>query len=158
MLRFLFIIVALPVLIVVGCSSEQRVEIRLSEEPIYHTSEFTTSNNFPFSDAVQMGNLLFVTGQIGNVNNTTELAPGGIQAEARQAMENINNILENSGSSMDQVIKATVVLQDISEWPAFNEVYATYFPGDKPARTAFAGTGLAFGARVEVEVIATVSQ
>ena len=59
---------------------------------------------------------------------------------------------------MDQVIKATVVLQDISEWPAFNEVYATYFPGDKPARTAFAGTGLAFGARVEVEVIATVSQ
>jgi len=155
-LRSIFVF-ALPVLIVLGCSSEQRVEIKFSEEPVYHTSEFTTSNNFPFSDAVQMGNLLFVTGQIGNVNNTTNLAPGGIQAEARQAMENINTVLEASGSSMDQVIKATVVLKDISEWPAFNEVYATYFPGDKPARTAFAGTGLAFGARVEVEVIATVS-
>lgn len=106
----------------------------------------------------RVGHLLFLSGQIGIAPGTRDLAPGGIQGEARQTMENIKTVLEANGSSMDRVIKATVMLADISEWPAFNEVYVTYFPGDKPARSAFAGSGLAFGARCEVEVIATVGE
>lgn len=130
----------------------------LSHEPVYLTSETTASMNLPFSDAVRVGHLLFLSGQIGNIPGTTDLAPGGIQGEARQTMENIRTVLEANGSSMDRVIKATVMLADIAEWPAFNEVYVTYFPGHKPARSAFAGSGLAFGARCEVEVIATVGE
>lgn len=129
-----------------------------SHEPVYLTSETTASMNLPFSDAVRVGHLLFLSGQIGNIPGTTDLAPGGIQGEARQTMDNIKAVLEANGSSMDRVFKATVMLADISEWPAFNEVYVTYFPGDKPARSAFAGSGLAFGARCEVEVIATVGE
>ena len=130
----------------------------ISNEPVYLTSETTASMNLPFSDAVRVGHLLFLSGQIGNVSGTTELVPGGIQAEARQTMEKIKTILEANGSSLDRVVKATVMLADIAEWPAFNEVYVTYFPGNKPARSAFAGSGLAFGARCEVEVIATVGE
>lgn len=129
-----------------------------SPEAVYLTSETTASMNLPFSDAVRVGHLLFLSGQIGNIPGTTDLAPGGIQGEARQTMENIRTVLEANGSSMDRVIKATVMLADIAEWPAFNEVYVTYFPGEKPARSAFAGSGLAFGARCEVEVIATVGE
>lgn len=129
-----------------------------SNEPVYLVSETTASMNLPFSDAVRVGHLLFLSGQIGNIPGTTDLAPGGIQGEARQTMENIKAVLEANGSSMDRVFKATVMLADIAEWPAFNEVYVTYFPGDKPARSAFAGSGLAFGARCEVEVIATVGE
>ena len=131
---------------------------RPSHDPVYLTSETTESMNLPFSDAVRVGHLLFLSGQIGNVSGTTELVPGGIQAEARQTMEKIKTILEANGSTLDRVVKATVMLADISEWPAFNEVYVTYFPGNKPARSAFAGSGLAFGARCEVEVIATVGE
>ena len=145
---------------VAGCAEiEQDVSTPSpSHEPVYLTSETTASMNLPFSDAVRVGHLLFLSGQIGNIPGTTDLAAGGIQGEARQTMENIRAVLEANGSSMDRVIKATVMLADIAEWPAFNEVYVTYFPGDKPARSAFAGSGLAFGARCEVEVIATVGE
>ncbi len=147
------------VVFAVGCGEiSQDTPPSRSNEPVYLTSETTASMNLPFSDAVRVGHLLYLSGQIGNVSGTTELVPGGIQAEAKQAMEKIKTILEANGSSMDRVVKATVMLADISEWPAFNEVYVTYFPGNKPARSAFAGSGLAFGARCEVEVIATVGE
>ena len=117
----------------------------------YLVSEEAKALNLPFSDAVRVGNLLVLSGQLGILPGTTELAPGGMAGEARQAMENVKAILERNGSSMDQVVKCTVMLTDIAEWPAFNEVYVTYFPGPKPARSAFAASGLAFGAKVEVE-------
>ena len=141
-----------------GCTETAQDASSPSNEAVYLTSETTASMNLPFSDAVRVGHLLFLSGQIGNIPGTTDLAPGGIQGEARQTMENIRTVLEANGSSMDRVIKATVMLADIAEWPAFNEVYVTYFTGDKPARSAFAGSGLAFGARCEVEVIATVGE
>ena len=117
----------------------------------YLVSDEAKALNLPFSDAVRVGNLLVLSGQLGNLPGSTELAPGGMAGEARQAMENIKAILERNGSAMDQVVKCTVMLTDIAEWPAFNEVYVTYFPGPKPARSAFAASGLAFGAKVEVE-------
>lgn len=155
---------AMSLMFVAGCAEIQQDESvppaapPPAPEAVYLTSETTASMNLPFSDAVRVGRLLFLSGQIGNIPGTTDLAPGGIRGEARQTMENIRAVLEANGSSMDRVIKATVMLADIAEWPAFNEEYVTYFPGDKPARSAFAGSGLAFGARCEVEVIATVGE
>ena len=117
----------------------------------YLTSEQTRSLNLPFSDAVRVGDMLYLSGQLGNIPGTTQLVPGGIQGESRQAMENIKAILERNGSSLDQIVKCTVMIADIAEWPKFNEVYVTYFPGHKPARSAFAAAGIAFNGRVEVE-------
>ena len=108
----------------------------------------------PFSDAVRVGDLLFLSGQIGSVPGQEALVEGGIGPETRQTMDNIRATLERHGSSLDRVIKCTVFLADMSEWPAMNEVYASYFPGPKPARSAAGASGLALGARVEIECIA----
>lgn len=111
----------------------------------------------PFSPAVQVGNLLFLAGQIGtSADAKGGVVPGGIQAETRQTMLNIKDVLEKSGSSMDRVVKCTVFMADMREWDAMNEVYATFFPRNKPARSAFGATGLALGARVEIECMAAV--
>jgi 2-iminobutanoate/2-iminopropanoate deaminase len=74
--------------------------------------------------------------------------------ETRQTLENIKRVLEHAGSSMDRVVKCTVFLQDIADYAAMNEVYATFFPEDPPARSTVAGSGLALGARVEIECMA----
>lgn len=113
---------------------------------------------YPFSSAVRVGNMLYLSGQVGTriENGAPVLVPGGIDAEARQTMENIKAILERSGSSMDRVVKCMVMLADMSEWPRLNEIYASYFPGPKPARSAWGAAGLALGARVEVTCFATV--
>lgn len=121
--------------------------------------KFLTSDdsaNRPFSEAVRAGNWLILSGQLGIDPETGSLAPGGIKAETRQTMENIKRTLEKYGSSMDRVVKCTVMLADISEWGAMNEVYVTYFPKHKPARSAFGTSGLALRARLEIECWAIV--
>ena len=115
----------------------------------------TEDLGLPFSSAVRVDNTLYVSGNLGNLPNSLELAPGGIGPETRQTMENIKAVLEQFGSSMDQVVKCTVFLADMNEWGAMNEVYRTYFT-NPPARSAFGASGLALGARVEIECIATV--
>ena len=110
----------------------------------------------PFSEAVQLGDTLYVSGQLGNQPGTLTLVPGGMDAEAKQALENMKAILERHGSSLDHVVKCTVFLADIKEWPAFNVIYRSYFKENLPARSALAASGLALGARVEVECIAYV--
>ncbi len=112
----------------------------------------------PFSEAVRVGDILYLSGQIGIVPGTTELVPGGIGGETRQALENIKAILERNGSSLDRVVKCTVFLAEIKEWPNMNEVYRTYFPKAPPARSAMAASGLALDARVEIECIAVVGR
>lgn len=111
---------------------------------------------FPFSPAVRVGDLLFVSGQLGTraVDGGEELVPGGIEAETRQAMENLRAVLEQAGSSLDRVVKCVVMMADMAEWARMNEVYVTFFPGPKPARSAFGTSGLALGARVEIECVA----
>jgi reactive intermediate/imine deaminase len=113
---------------------------------------------YPFSPAVRAGGFLFVSGQIGArmQNGTMVLVPGGIEAETRQVMDNIKDILTRNGSSLDRVTKCTVMIADMAEWPKMNAVYATYFPGPKPARSALGANGLALGAKVEIECIALV--
>lgn len=112
--------------------------------------------DLPFSEAVRVGEMLYLTGQIGNIPGTLNLAEGGTLGQARQAMENIKAALERHGSSLAEVVKCTVMMADIAEWGAFNEVYVTYFPNHKPARSAFGTNGLALGAALEVECWATV--
>lgn len=111
----------------------------------------------PFSPAVRVGSMLYLAGQIGT-DSTGALVKGGIEPEARQTMRNIANVLEKTGSSMDRVVKCTVFLADMKEWPTLNGIYATFFPNHKPARSAFGATGLALNARVEIECIAVVGK
>jgi 2-iminobutanoate/2-iminopropanoate deaminase len=125
-----------------------------SSSPQFYLTPGAAGASLPFSEAVRFGDTLYLSGQIGVVPGTTTLVAGGIGAEARQAMDNIKATLVRHGSSLDQVIKCTVFLADIKDWPAFNEVYRGYFTGHFPARSAFATTGLAFNARVEVECLA----
>ena len=110
----------------------------------------------PFCEAVRIGHWLILSGKIGVNPETGKLAEGGIKVETRQVMENIKATLENHGSSLNRVVKCTVMLSDINEWPAMNEVYVMYFPDHRPARSAFAASGLAMGARVEIECWATL--
>ena len=107
--------------------------------------------SLPFSSAVRVGDVLYLSGQLGNVPGESRLVPGGIEAETRQTLENVRDLLASLGSSMDRVFKCTVMLADIGEWARMNAVYVTFFPGDKPTRSAFGTSGLALGARVEIE-------
>ena len=106
---------------------------------------------YPFSEAVRVGDMLYLSGQIGTRTGSSELVEGGIKAEAKQTMENIRAVLVANGLSLKDVAKCTVMLADIGEWPAFNAVYRDFFEAPFPARSAFGTVGLALGARVEVE-------
>ena len=111
--------------------------------------------DLPFSAAVRVDKLLFLSGALGYDREKGGLVEGGIQAETRKTLENISQTLEMFGSSMDKVVKCTVFLADMSEWGAMNEVYTTFFP-NKPARSALGASGLALNARTEIECIAVV--
>ena len=109
----------------------------------------------PFSAAVRVGDMLYLSGAIGNRPGTLTLVEGGIAAEARQAMDNIGRVLASCGLGFADVVKCTIMLADMSEWRAFNAVYVGYFePGRLPARSAFGANGLALGARAEIEAVA----
>ena len=123
--------------------------------PEFFPAADSALRTLPFSEAVAVGDLLFLSGQIGVAPGPLVLVPGGLEPEARQAMENIKGVLERHGSSMDKVVKCTIFLADMKEWPAFNAIYRQYFSGHYPARSAFGANGLALGARVEVECIAS---
>jgi len=138
----------LPLFAIMGCNVE-----------VEHTPEVTYLNmpgmpdGLPFSSAVRAGNTLYLSGNLGNIPGTLDLAEGGIAGETRQTMDNISRVLQEFGSSMDEVVKCTVFLADMSEWGAMNEVYRTYFK-NPPARSALGANGLALNARVEIECIA----
>ena len=107
-----------------------------------------------FSPAIRSGNLVFLSGQIGLKPGTLELVPGGIEAETEQTLKGIRSLLNDIGLDMEDVVKCTVFLADINDYPKMNEVYLKYFPSDPPARSALAASGLALGAQVEIECIA----
>jgi reactive intermediate/imine deaminase len=110
----------------------------------------------PFSPAVRVGNLVLLAGQIGtDAAANGGVVPGGIQAETRQTLENIKQVLTAIGLTMDDVVKCTVFMADMKEWDAMNAVYRTYFKPERlPARSAFGASGLALNARVEIECMA----
>ena len=110
------------------------------------------ANPLPFSEAVKVGDMLYLSGQIGMVDGKV---PEGIEGQTKATMDAIADVLKRNGRSMDDVVKCTVKLDDMADWPAFNKVYITYFkPGRLPARSAFGADGLALGAKLEVECMA----
>jgi 2-iminobutanoate/2-iminopropanoate deaminase len=110
----------------------------------------------PLSQAIQQGDWVFASGQLGMDPRTGRLAEGGIRAETRQVCENLKAVLEAAGSSLAKVVKVTIYMADLGELMAMNEVISAYFPTEPPARTTFQAAGLVAGARVEIEAIATV--
>lgn len=108
----------------------------------------------PYSQAIEACGTVYVSGQLPIDPATGEFAQGGIQAEARQSLTNIKNILAEAGLTMQNVVKVTVLLADISNFAAVNEVYAEFFQAPYPARSAFAVAALPKGANVEIEAIA----
>jgi reactive intermediate/imine deaminase len=108
----------------------------------------------PFSPAIRVGDVVYLSGQIGAPLGSKAVVPGGVRAETRQALSNIRTVLEAAGSSLDRVFKCTVFLLDIGDYSAMNEEYASVFRTDPPVRSTVAGSGLAVGARVEIECMA----
>lgn len=119
----------------------------------FHDSHEPKRQNTPFSDAVETDDLLFLTGQIGRDHSIGVLVEGGIKAETEQAIKNVQSVLEYHDLDLGHVVKCTVILKDINDFSAFNEIYMQYFT-NKPARTTFASSGLAANAKIEIDVIA----
>lgn len=104
----------------------------------------------PFSDAVRVGDILYLSGQIG-VGADGKL-PDGIEAQTKQAMDNLGAVLKRAGLGYDRIFHCTAFLADMKDWPAFNKIYVAYFAdGQMPARSAFGANGLALEARLEIE-------
>jgi 2-iminobutanoate/2-iminopropanoate deaminase len=109
----------------------------------------------PYSVANKVGSLVFTAGQLGLDPQTNELAPGGIEAETRQALTNIKHVLEAAGSSLEMVVKTTVFLRDMNDFPVMNSVYAEFFVDKFPARSTVQ-VSLPRNGAVEIEAIATL--
>ena len=110
----------------------------------------------PYSVAIQTGNLVFTSGQLGLDPATGNIVPGGIEAETRQALTNLQNVLADAGSGLEEVVKTTVFLKDIAEFSRMNAIYAGFFPENPPARSAVQVAALPKGGAVEIEVVAII--
>ena len=108
----------------------------------------------PYTHANRAGGLVFCSGQLGLDPATGEVVPGGIQAQVRQSLTNLSNVLEAAGTSISRAVKTTVFLASMDDFAAMNAVYAEFFPQNPPARSTIAAAGLPKGAMVEIEAIA----
>ncbi len=111
-----------------------------------------------FSSAARVGNVLYLSGAIGTEAESLQLVEGGVGPETRQTLANIQRVLEASGATLQDVFKCTVFLADIADYADMNAAYVEFFPEDPPARSAMAGSGLALGARVEIECMAALPE
>lgn len=111
----------------------------------------------PYNPAIRTGNLIFCAGQAGIDRSTGELVSGGVEAETRQVLTNLMYVLEAAGAGMGNVVKTTVFLRDMADFPRMNAVYAEFFQDTPPARTTVAVAGLPKNALVEIEAIAVVA-
>ncbi len=107
----------------------------------------------PYSQAIEAGGVLFISGQLP-VDGATGATPEDIVSQTRRSLDNIGHILAEAGYSFDDVVKTTVLLTDIADFGAMNAVYAEYFPGDKPARVCYQVAALPKGAKVEIDAFA----
>jgi 2-iminobutanoate/2-iminopropanoate deaminase len=145
-----------PIVLALACLAQSPPVLSADAIPAveFLNSGKVLPRNVPFSEIVRHGNTLYLSGQIGNQPGTMQLVPGGLQEEAKRAMENVKLSLEAHGYSMGNLMKCTVMLADIADWAAFNDIYKSFFPSQYPARSVLAASGLALGARVEVDCIA----
>ena len=146
---------AAAVLLMAGCAAASErppVEHYPPDEAVQAAAR-AGGFRLPFSSAVRVGDVLYLSGVIGTGGDGT--LPPGIEPQTRQTMDNIGAMLKRAGRSFDDVFKCTVMIDDMKEWHAFNRIYMTYFKPDRlPARSAFGADGLALGALVEVECLA----
>jgi 2-iminobutanoate/2-iminopropanoate deaminase len=138
-----------PVLLL-ACSSASQARGTSSPERRAISTDRAPAAIASYSQAIQVGDTLYLAGQVGLDPATGQLVPGGLQPEARRALENCKAILEAAGFKLADVVQVQVFLADVSDYAAFNEVYATYFPQPAPARAAVAVAALPRSARVEV--------
>jgi len=143
-------LLAIVIAFLTSCTSK----LDRSPSVTFHKTHEPKKANAPFSDVVQVGDLFFLSGQVGMDHTTRKLVTGGIKEETKQTLENIKAVLQHHNMEMDNVVKCTVILADINDFAAFNDIYKTYFP-QKPARTTFAARGLAVGAKIEIECMAS---
>lgn len=138
-------------------SAAQRKGVRKARPPVEYLKNLGATRSLPFSEAVRVGDMLYLAGQIGTDASGAVVA-GGVEAETRQTLENIRAVLERHGSSLARVVKCTVMLVDLpTSYAPMNGVYRTFFAAERmPARSTFGATALALGARVEIECWATV--
>jgi reactive intermediate/imine deaminase len=129
-----------------------------ADKPQFLNSPRALELDRPFSEAVRAGDFLYLSGAIGEDPATAKLPPGGIEPETRQVLANVKRVIEANGATLSDVVKCTVFLADIAEWPAFNTIYREVFKKPYPARSALGASGLAMNARVELECIAYVPQ
>lgn len=125
-----------------------------SQQKTVITSDQAPEAVGPYSAVIQAGNLVFTAGQIGIDRQIGRLVDGGLEAQTHQALKNLGYLLETAGSSYNQVVKTTVFLTDMDHYATLNGIYAEYFSGEAPARSAVAVKGLPLGALVEIEAIA----
>lgn len=149
--------------VLVGCSIEPRTDREesaadgpASGAPDKEVVDVPGVASLPvFSSAIRSGDFIFLSGAIGTVpGEELQLVEGGIGSETRQTLENLSDVIEAAGGTMEDMVKCTVFLADMDDYEAMNEVYLEFFPSDPPARSALAAAGLAFDARVEIECIA----
>ncbi len=110
----------------------------------------------PYSAGIRAGQFIFCAGQAGIVRATGELAPGGLEAETRQVLLNLQNVLESAGANLNCVVKTTVFLRDMNDFARMNAIYAEFFTDKPPARSTVEVAGLPKGAAVEIEAIAVI--
>ena len=123
----------------------------------YYSSKETKELDFPFSDATIVNNIIYVAGQVGNLPGTNKVVEGGIRAETRQTMKNIENILKEAGLIFDNVVRTKIYLTNMDDFSAVNRVYGSYFKSNPPARTTIEVSGLPLGVNVEIDMIAVFS-
>ncbi|MDY0874252.1 RidA family protein [Dongia rigui] len=110
----------------------------------------------PFCSALRAGETVYVSGVIGHLPGELQLVPGGLEAEARQALSYMKDALQAAGASLDRVVKCTVYFADMSDFFAFNKIYGAFFGSHQPARSGIAVAGLALGARIEIDCVAVL--
>jgi len=128
------------------------------DKKIIITTENAPKPIGPYSIGVRAGNLLFTAGQIGINPKTSEVVSGGIEAETRQVLTNVKNILEAANSSLDMVVKTTVFLRDMNDFVKMNAIYAEFFTEGFPARSTVQVAALPKGVAVEIETVAMVNE
>src|SRR5882672_673426 len=153
-MRWSVSLVAGLVILLAGCATPPAKAPAAKAE--FLNTPASLQRGLPFSEAVRVNDILLLAGQMGIDPATGKLVPGGVEPQARQALENIKAVLERNGRSMSDVVKCTVFLADISEWAHFNEIYKQYFKPPYPARSALGVNGLANNGRLEIECMAYV--
>ena len=134
-------------MMLLSCKSESKTIVN------HHKSHEKNRQNVPFSDAVQVNNLYFLTGQIGKNHQIGKIVQGGIKSETMQTIKNIEAVLQHHKLSLKDVIKCTVILSNIEDFSKMNTIYRTFFTDNLPARITFAAN-LVAGAKIEIEVVA----